>query len=473
MKTDISSSGGSEPRSALPKSAFRKRATSSLVAIMMGTLVLRTAASAMGENIQFYLNAIHQASLSPGHPLRLIAGAAHVYPISYTLGGVIIGSFFVAELLGSLVFGAWSDRLGRKVFLILGPLFGAIAVLVTSFTTVLWLLIFTRLLEGLSTASAVPATLGYLAEETSDSPGSRVRFAGFFEIATIGGIAVGFSLGGWLWRQLGTASKVAGVTLTSPAFAANAAFYLLSLLIFVWGIRRMPGPAPAAAGAADSVRIVLRRYRTILGDRRVLEFAPAWIAINAVLGIWINVTARMLTDHAAFPAQLLVGRFSSFQAGNVRAFYALLFIVGILAWSLLVPKIKRVTAMLIGVGGLLASCLLLFAINHQTGWNAPPIIPLAAGLGLSIMVQSGFTPAALAYLADLTEAYRGDRGAVMGLYSVFLGLGQFLGAILGGIFVDWRGADGMALIAAWLGGFAALLILRLRNAESSGPVAGR
>src|SRR5271169_2863948 len=82
----------------------------SLVAVILGSLILRTAASTMGENIQFYFNAIHDASLSPNHPLSVLVGASKVYPISYTLGGIIIGAFFVAELLGALLFGAWSDR---------------------------------------------------------------------------------------------------------------------------------------------------------------------------------------------------------------------------------------------------------------------------------------------------------------------------------------------------------------------------
>ncbi len=68
-------------------------------AIIVGSLLLRAAAGAMGENIQFYFNAIHAASLDPSHPLRAIVGAGNVYPISYTLGGMIIGTFFVAELL--------------------------------------------------------------------------------------------------------------------------------------------------------------------------------------------------------------------------------------------------------------------------------------------------------------------------------------------------------------------------------------
>ena len=121
--------------------------------------------------------------------------------------------------------------------------------------------------------------------------------------------------------------------------------------------------------------------------------------------------------------------------------------------------------MLIGSAGLFASCLLIFAINHQSSLRAPLVPPLAILLIISIMVQSGFTPAALAHLADITESFTKDRGAIMGLYSVFLGLGQFLGASIGGIFVDWRGADGMAIITGLLGIIAAILVLRLRVTE--------
>ena len=108
----------------------------SLAALIVGSLLLRAAAGAMGENIQFYFNAIHQAALNPHHPLRLLANAPHVYEISYALGGLIIGTFFAAELIGAPLFGAWSDKYGRKLFIIFGPLFGAIAVQITAMTTV-------------------------------------------------------------------------------------------------------------------------------------------------------------------------------------------------------------------------------------------------------------------------------------------------------------------------------------------------
>ncbi len=103
------------------------RLVRSLVAVIAGSFVLRAAAGAMGQNIQFYFNSIQEAALNPNHPLRVIAGADNVYEISYAIGGLIIGTFFVAELIGAPLFGAWSDRHGRKLFIIFGPLFGAIA----------------------------------------------------------------------------------------------------------------------------------------------------------------------------------------------------------------------------------------------------------------------------------------------------------------------------------------------------------
>ena len=442
--------------------------TRSLAAVIVGSFLLRAAAGAMSENIQFYFNAIHEAALSPQHPLRLVTAARNLYPISYTLGGIIIGAFFAAELIGAPLFGAWSDRYGRKLFIIFGPLFGALAVQITAVTTIVWLLIFTRLLEGLSTASNAPATLGYIAEATAGSHKLRSRVSGLFEVATIGGLALGFSLGGLLWRHFGAAAIVAGIPLTSPAFALNALIYLASLLVLWFGTSdfRAPRDRPRPIEGAGEQ---WRHYWRIVSSPRVAGFAPAWIAINGVLGVWINLIPRVLTDKTRFPSQLLVGKFDSFQAGNIVAGYALVFVLGIVLWTVLFPHVKRPKVMLIGVGGLFVSCLLMFALNRQPALNAPLVLPLAGLLFLSIMVQSGFTPAALAHLADITEEHAGDRGAIMGLYSVFLGLGQFLGSSIGGPFVDWLGADGVVLITGLFGLLAAVMLLRLFAHEARLP----
>ena len=56
---------------------------------------------------------------------------------------------------------------------------------------------------------------------------------------------------------------------------------------------------------------------------------------------------------------------------------------------------------------------------------------------------AGATPAALGLLADISERFPADRGAIMGLYSVFLAIGQIIGSLIGGFAADWRGIDGM------------------------------
>ena len=78
---------------------------------------------------------------------------------------------------------------------------------------------------------------------------------------------------------------------------------------------------------------------------------------------------------------------------------------------------------------------------------------------------AGATPAALGMLADLSEAFPADRGAIMGIYSVFLGLGQIIGSLVGGYAAELRGIDGI-LIATGLALVIALIPLgRLRTVE--------
>ena len=97
-------------------------------------------------------------------------------------------------------------------------------------------------------------------------------------------------------------------------------------------------------------------------------------------------------------------------------------------------------------------------------------MPAARG-GLSaivvggVFVRAGRTPAALGLLADISERFPGDRGAIMGLYSVFLALGQILGSLIGGTAADLRGIDGILVATLLLLGVALIPLARLRRFE--------
>jgi predicted MFS family arabinose efflux permease len=95
----------------------------------------------------------------------------------------------------------------------------------------------------------------------------------------------------------------------------------------------------------------------------------------------------------------------------------------------------------------------------------PAVIPLVAAIGaaLGLFVLAGATPAALGLLADISERFPTDRGAIMGLYSVFLAVGQITGSLIGGVSASWLGIDGL-LIAT----FALLIVALLPLAQLRG-----
>jgi predicted MFS family arabinose efflux permease len=105
------------------------------------------------------------------------------------------------------------------------------------------------------------------------------------------------------------------------------------------------------------------------------------------------------------------------------------------------------------------------AVNHQAG--LPVIVPLVAMVmaGFGLFVLAGATPAALGLLADISERFPTDRGAIMGLYSVFLAIGQITGSLIGGLAADWRGIDGLLVATFGLLLVALLPLAQLRRQE--------
>jgi len=419
----------------------------SLAAVLIGSLIMRVASQTMGQMVQFYL-----AEIDRNH-----------YSISFIAGGFITASFFITELLGSLVLGALSDRYGRKVFIILGPLFGAVAVQLTSMTTAIWLLVITRLLEGLSTASSIPATLGYISEATSGRPKLRAKVIGLFEITLVGGIAVGAVVGGKLFRYFGQPVDFAGIHLSSPAFSINGLIYLVSLAVFAWGLKGLKEKTTTTYSMAVAHR-QLNHYKAILRSRAVWKFVPAWLAINSIIGLWINHSLRLMTGKDRFANQLLTGNIAPDTVGNVFAFLAVLFAMGVLAWSFILGRYRRTSIMTIATGGLFITLLTVYGLNHLGSFSSPIYYPLMGALLIGLLVLSGFTPAALTYLADVTEEQTADRGSIMGLYTLILGIGQLIGIALGGKFATW-GIDGLLLLSGLFGVVTLWSLVLLRRLE--------
>ena len=131
--------------------------------------------------------------------------------------------------------------------MLIGPAFGGIAVIITAFTVSLPVIAFTRLLEGASTAASVPSILGFIAFATAADELLRGKAVARFEAATLAGLMAGFVVGGLLFQALGPI-----------AFLANALVYLVSFLIYRYGVPEHAEPEPAAR--AHDPEEGLRRY---------------------------------------------------------------------------------------------------------------------------------------------------------------------------------------------------------------------
>jgi len=84
---------------------------------------------------------------------------------------------------------------------------------------------------------------------------------------------------------------------------------------------------------------------------------------------------------------------------------------------------------------------------------------------VGVFAESSFAPSALAYLADISEDVAKDRGLLMGLYSIFLGVGQLLGNGFGGLFAKTWGFDGLIFLTMLLAFVALISLLMLFRQE--------
>jgi len=167
------------------------------------------------------------------------------------------------------------------------------------------------------------------------------------------------------------------------------------------------------------------------------------------------------------PGQTLSHAFNGGQVGLVFGLYAVAFGIGIMLWTGIVPRVRKSTIMLISGAGIIVASILIILINHtglveETNWLR---VPLIIAMLIAVMVESGFTPAALVYLSDISEEHAENRGMVMGLYSFLLGFGQLLGSIIAGPFADKAGVDGLLIFMGILGVISIAGVLLLRRDE--------
>ncbi len=155
-------------------------------------------------------------------------GGAMVFPLipfyalklhaSPTTVGMIIASFFVAQLISAPLWGRVSDHYGRRPALLIGLGAATAAFFVFGFANAIWLLFLCRIVQGLG-----GGTTGVLQAYVSDTvpPEDRARSLGWLSAGTNVGTMLGPVIGSFAtyWGQQWPGVLAASLCLTNALFA--------------------------------------------------------------------------------------------------------------------------------------------------------------------------------------------------------------------------------------------------------------
>ncbi|MHA6533155.1 MFS transporter [Paenibacillus sp. BAC0078] len=317
---------------------------------------------------------------------------------SQTEIGLLFGSYALALFIATPIFGALSDRIGRRAPMLWGLLGLAAATLLFAFAEQYWMLIVARALQGLAAAITWTSGLAILADlYPSDERGKAMGLALSGQAA---GILLGPSLGGWMY-QLG------GYRLP---FLFAAALAVADGMLRVFLLRDLP----------EKKSDTFRSSFGLLRNRGLLLISGV-VIIGAAIPSVLEPTLPLHLQEK-FNAE--------------PGFIGMLFAIPTLSYGLATPWIGKLSgtigykkAMLIGLA--IVSIILPLAALPNSMWIQAASLAL---LGISMgIVLAPSLPA----LADISEQSGiSSYGMTFALYNTAYSLGMILGPVTSSVLTD-------------------------------------
>ncbi len=370
---------------------------------------------------------------------------------SDALLGLIVSVSTLTGMATKPLFGLLSDRMGRRLWLIIGTLIFAGVPFLYALIETPGQLIGIRLLHGTATAIYGPVTVAYVAERGGKRKAERL---GWFGMARSGGYLIGPVVAGWLLLSL---DPVTVFTLIGA----------LSMAAFI-PVLAMGGDEPAPPKAAlprtnrtsDEQRVGLisvRAFRGLLKRQKGLLGAPAvWLsgALEAAVFVVTYVIKAFLPIYAltAGYSTVEIGLFFGVQEGAL---------ILIKPWGgRLGDRLGHVRAVSLGM-----ICLALALPFLPTAASTISLLAVAVAMGAA---QALIFPATVALIAEQVPA---DKvGAGMGLAGSLKNAGKVAGPLLGGILIVSLGYVGMFwMLAGVLLAGALALFIRIHVVEFTLP----
>jgi MFS family permease len=366
--------------------------------------------------------------LIPFYALKL-----HATP---TTVGLIIASFFVAQLISAPLWGRVSDHYGRRPALLIGLTASTIAFFVFGFANAIWLLFACRIVQGLG-----GGTTGVLQAYVSDTvpPADRARSLGWLSAGTNVGTMLGPVIGSFATRfgHQWPGILAAGLCFTNAIFA------------YQWlpESKQPHVQAPTRKPVWVGVWSVLRNPSGMV-QRLTLIYAVAMLAfscLSSVLALYLSAEFG-ITETTIGYVFLYVGVFSVLMRSALI--------------GPIVDRIGEPWSIRVGAGVLVLG---LFAYPLAPNlWSLAVIVPLVP-IGTSLLF-----PATTAMMSRHSD--KSELGTTMGIAQTFAGVSRVVAPVLSTTLFQ-RISHGMPFyFAATFVGLVSLLAFQVESRPVPEPV---
>jgi MFS transporter, DHA1 family, multidrug resistance protein len=310
--------------------------------------------------------------------------------------GYLTAAFAIAQLIVSPFAGKATDKLGRKIMIVIGLLIFGISEFLFGFGKEIELLFISRILGGISAAFIMPAVTAFIADITNLE--TRPKALGYMSAAISTGFIIGPGIGGFL-AEFGT---------RIPFFFAGA----LGLFAAILSILLLSEPN----------RTVVDNEQGKIGFKRITvpKYFFAFILIFiASFGL------------AAFESffSLFVDHKFGFKPADIAIVITGGAIFGALSQVILFDKLTRIWGEIKLIRySLILSGLLVFLMTIVHSYYSILLVTFLVFVGFDL-----FRPAVTSYLSNIAG---NEQGFVGGMNSMFTSLANISGPILGGILFD-------------------------------------
>ncbi len=349
--------------------------------------------------------------------------------------GLTLSAFALARLLLNVPLGAASDRYGRRLLLIGGPLVTAVGMIGSGFALNIGQLLAWRFVAGAGSGMYMTGAQIYLVDISTSE--NRARFIGTNQGALLLGTAVGPAIGGTIAQFVGLRAPFWFVGIG----ALVAAFYAWARLPETRGPAERRADAEARRRAAARPDAVPRERFLWWRMMRSRDFAAVSLITMAVF--FTRTASRNTLMPVMASARLGI------STGALGAIFTLMSVVNLVLIApaaMIADRFGRKWA-IVPSGLLMALALVVLGASHGYLLLLIGAVLLAIGTGIA-------GPAPAAYAADIAPPEL--RGLAMGLYRSAGDIGFLIGPPLLGALADatsfaWGfGANALLLVVAAL-----------------------